>query len=156
MVIVHVILGFTQGGVSSVVKNLLLAQAKANMRLAVVTKKEDCKTVRDWSETHNIQLSVYATKQRNVKHPSLTGYLDKNLNRTFSLDPLKDAFVLNADLELKGIGEEVKALDGYALDLALGVNYPARTLNLDLDANYKNGLIDLEIGLESILCGYCS
>ena len=25
----------------------------------------------------------------------------------------------------------------------------------DLDANYKNGLIDLEIGLESILCGYC-
>ena len=26
----------------------------------------------------------------------------------------------------------------------------------DLDVNYKNGLIDLEIGLESILCGYCS
>ena len=25
----------------------------------------------------------------------------------------------------------------------------------DLDVNYKNGLIDLEIGLESILCGYC-
>lgn len=26
----------------------------------------------------------------------------------------------------------------------------------DLDFNYKNGLIDLEIGLESILCRYCS
>lgn len=26
----------------------------------------------------------------------------------------------------------------------------------DLDYNYKNGLIDLEIGLESILCFYCS
>lgn len=26
----------------------------------------------------------------------------------------------------------------------------------DLDFNYKNGLIDLEIGLESILCYYCS
>jgi DNA polymerase-3 subunit delta len=27
---------------------------------------------------------------------------------------------------------------------------------IDLDYNYKNGLIDLEIGLESILCKYCS
>lgn len=26
----------------------------------------------------------------------------------------------------------------------------------DLDVNYKNGLIDLEIGLEAILCNYCS
>ena len=25
----------------------------------------------------------------------------------------------------------------------------------DLDANYKLGLIDLQIGLESILCNYC-
>ena len=25
----------------------------------------------------------------------------------------------------------------------------------DLDYNYKNGLIDLQIGLESILCRYC-
>ena len=95
MVIVHVILGFTQGGVSSVVKNLLLAQAKANMRLAVVTKKEDCKTVRDWSETHNIQLSVYATKQRNVKHPSLTGYLDKNLMREIQQDNMGEEVIFH-------------------------------------------------------------
>jgi len=27
---------------------------------------------------------------------------------------------------------------------------------IDLDANYKIGLIDLEVGLESILCRYCS
>lgn len=27
---------------------------------------------------------------------------------------------------------------------------------MDLDYNYKNGLIDLQIGLESILCKYCS
>ncbi len=27
---------------------------------------------------------------------------------------------------------------------------------INLDANYKIGLIDLEIGLESILCKYCS
>ena len=26
----------------------------------------------------------------------------------------------------------------------------------DLDINYKNGLIDLEVGLEAILCNYCS
>ena len=26
----------------------------------------------------------------------------------------------------------------------------------DLDYNYKNGLIDLQVGLESILCKYCS
>ena len=26
----------------------------------------------------------------------------------------------------------------------------------DLDYNYKNGLIDLNVGLESILCFYCS
>ena len=26
----------------------------------------------------------------------------------------------------------------------------------DLDYNYKNGLIDLQVGLESILCRYCS
>lgn len=27
---------------------------------------------------------------------------------------------------------------------------------IDLDANYKVGLIDLEVGLEAILCRYCS
>ena len=27
---------------------------------------------------------------------------------------------------------------------------------IDLDANYKVGLISLEIGLEAILCRYCS
>ena len=27
---------------------------------------------------------------------------------------------------------------------------------IDLDYNYKNGLIDLNVGLESILCRYCS
>lgn len=27
---------------------------------------------------------------------------------------------------------------------------------IDLDYNYKNGLIDLDIGLKSILCAYCS
>lgn len=27
---------------------------------------------------------------------------------------------------------------------------------IDLDANYKIGLIDLEVGLEAILCRYCS
>lgn len=27
---------------------------------------------------------------------------------------------------------------------------------IDLDANYKTGLIDLEVGLEAILCRYCS
>ena len=26
---------------------------------------------------------------------------------------------------------------------------------IDLDYNYKNGIIDLQIGLESILCVYC-
>ena len=26
----------------------------------------------------------------------------------------------------------------------------------DLDYNYKNGLIDLQVGMESILCRYCS
>ncbi len=27
---------------------------------------------------------------------------------------------------------------------------------IDLDANYKSGLIDLNVGLEAILCRYCS
>lgn len=27
---------------------------------------------------------------------------------------------------------------------------------INLDANYKIGLIDLDIGLEAILCNYCS
>ena len=27
---------------------------------------------------------------------------------------------------------------------------------IDLDANYKIGLINLEVGLEAILCRYCS
>ena len=27
---------------------------------------------------------------------------------------------------------------------------------IDLDYNYKSGLIDLNVGLESILCRYCS
>ena len=57
------------------------------------------------------------TSAINSTYDLVDGYLDKNLNRTFSLDPLKDAFVLNADLELKGIGEEVKALEEYAKGL---------------------------------------
>ena len=77
------------------------------------------------------------TNAINGTYELVDGYLNENLNRTFSLNPMEEAFVLNADLELKGIGEEVKSLDGYALDLALGVNYPAKTLNLDLDANYN-------------------
>ena len=27
---------------------------------------------------------------------------------------------------------------------------------IDLDYNYKNGTIDLQVGLEAILCRYCS
>lgn len=27
---------------------------------------------------------------------------------------------------------------------------------INLDANYKSGKIDLNVGLETVLCGYCS
>lgn len=78
------------------------------------------------------------TNAINGTYELVDGYLNENLNRTFSLNPMEEAFVLNAEIEIGGMGEDVEAFDGYQFDLALGVDYPSEILNLDLDASYNN------------------
>lgn len=78
------------------------------------------------------------TNAINGTYELVDGYLNENLNRTFSLNPMEEAFVLNAEMEIGGMGEDVEAFDGYQFDLALGVDYPSEILNLDLDASYNN------------------
>ena len=77
------------------------------------------------------------TNAINGTYELVDGYLNENLNRTFSLNPMEEAFVLNAEIEIGGMGEDVEAFDGYQFDLALGVDYPSEILNLDLDASYN-------------------
>ena len=78
------------------------------------------------------------TNAINGTYELVDGYLNENLNRTFSLNPMEEAFVLNAEMEIGGMGEDVEAFDGYQFDLALGVDYPSEILNLDLDASYNS------------------
>ena len=59
------------------------------------------------------------------------------------------------------VGVEERLLTRFRWGLTTRLERPEKELRkilqelIDLDYNYKNGLIDINIGLEAILCRYC-
>ena len=76
---------------------------------------------------------LYFLKLANRYNKDIVSSLNLKPNQTFLVNKYKMQAGYFTEKELRKILQELR----------------------DLDVNYKNGLIDLEIGLESILCGYC-
>ena len=76
---------------------------------------------------------LYFTKIALQEHKDLVTSLNLKPNQTFLTGKYKAQAGYFKTSELKEILQELR----------------------DLDYNYKNGLIDLQVGLESILCRYC-
>ena len=77
---------------------------------------------------------IYLTKLAIKYNKDIANSIDLKANQTFLVNKYKMQSKYFSEKELKNILQELR----------------------DLDFNYKNGIIDLEVGLESILCTYCS
>ena len=77
---------------------------------------------------------IYVTKLAIKYNKDVINSLDLKPNQTFLVNKYKTQAKYFKEKELKEILQALR----------------------DLDYNYKNGLIDLEVGLESLLCYYCS
>lgn len=77
---------------------------------------------------------LYIVKLAQRERKNITESLNLKPNQTFLVSKYTTQANFFKEQELEKIVEEL----------------------IDLDYNYKNGLIDLNIGLESILCRYCS
>ena len=77
---------------------------------------------------------LYIIKIAEKNNQNITDAMDLKPNQTFLISKYKAQAKYFEEKELRKILEEL----------------------INLDANYKIGLIDLEIGLEAILCRYCS
>lgn len=77
---------------------------------------------------------LYVTKLSDKFHTNLAESLNLKPNQMFLTNKYKVQANYFTERELKQMVEEL----------------------IELDANYKVGLIDLQVGLESILCRYCS
>lgn len=77
---------------------------------------------------------IYFTKLAIKYNKDVINSLDLKPNQTFLVNKYKTQAKYFKEKELKEILQALR----------------------DLDYNYKNGLIDLEVGLESLLCYYCS
>lgn len=77
---------------------------------------------------------IYFTKLAEKYNKDMITSLNLKPNQTFLVNKYKMQAKYFKEKELKDILQSLR----------------------DLDYNYKNGLIDLEVGLESILCRYCS
>lgn len=85
MTVIHVLLGFKEGGVASVVKNLLLAQAKSTgINLAVVTNPNDLRVVEEWAKKNRIQVKGYSSK--NSQRPALYGCVSSSTIKAVECD----------------------------------------------------------------------
>ena len=76
---------------------------------------------------------IYITKLSEKYGKQITLSLQLKPNQVFLVNKYKMQSKYFKEQDLKGILQDLR----------------------DLDYNYKNGLIDLQIGLESILCRYC-
>lgn len=76
---------------------------------------------------------LYFTKLAVKFNKDVISSLSLKPNQTFLVNKYKTQAKYFKEQELKGILEDLR----------------------DLDYNYKNGLIDLQVGLEAILCRYC-
>ena len=77
---------------------------------------------------------IYFTKLAIKYNKDVINSLDLKPNQTFLVNKYKNQAKYFKEKELKEILQALR----------------------DLDYNYKNGLIDLEVGLESLLCYYCT
>jgi len=77
---------------------------------------------------------LYITKKAEEYHKDFATSMKLKPNQTFLVNKYKAQARYFSESELRQITKEL----------------------IDLDANYKIGMIDLNIGLESILCRYCS
>ena len=77
---------------------------------------------------------IYFTKLALKYEKDIISSLDLKPNQTFLVNKYKQQAGYFTEYELKQILQKLR----------------------DLDYEYKNGLIDLQIGMESILCAYCS
>ena len=77
---------------------------------------------------------LYFTKLALKYHKDIIGSLNLKPNQTFLVNKYKMQAKYFQEKELRDILQSLR----------------------DLDYNYKNGIIDLQVGLESILCQYCS
>ena len=77
---------------------------------------------------------LYFVKLSIKYNQDIIGSLNLKPNQTFLVNKYKTQANYFKEEELKEILQQLR----------------------DLDYEYKNGLIDLQIGLESILCKYCS
>lgn len=77
---------------------------------------------------------IYLTKLAIKYNKDIATSINLKANQTFLVNKYKIQAKSFSEQELKNILQELR----------------------DLDYNYKNGLIDLQVGLESILCTYCS
>lgn len=77
---------------------------------------------------------IYFVKLSLKHNKDVLASLNLKPNQTFLVNKYKTQAKYFAEVELKNILQSLR----------------------DLDFNYKNGLIDLQVGLESILCKYCS
>ena len=77
---------------------------------------------------------IYLTKLAIKYNKDIATSIKLKANQTFLVNKYKTQARSFTEQELKNILQQLR----------------------DLDYNYKNGLIDLQVGLESILCAYCS
>ena len=83
---------------------------------------------------YNHLKKLYITKLSEEYNKNLTESLNLKPNQLFLVNKYKMQAKSFSKIELRKILEEL----------------------INLDANYKIGLIDLQLGLEAILCRYCS
>jgi len=76
---------------------------------------------------------IYFTKLAMKYNKDIGTSINLKANQTFLVNKYKIQSKYFTEMELKNILQKIR----------------------DLDFNYKNGLIDLQVGLESILCTYC-
>ncbi len=76
---------------------------------------------------------IYFTKLAIKYNKDIATSINLKANQSFLVNKYKMQAKYFTEAELKNILQEIR----------------------DLDFNYKNGLIDLQVGLESILCTYC-
>lgn len=82
-------------------------------------------------------LSIYK-KAINDTYELADNYLKENLDRSFSINPLTEAFNINADFTVNSNISELSALNNYQYSIAVGLDYPNNTMNVGLGLNNES------------------
>ena len=79
-------------------------------------------------------LSVYK-RAINETYQLLDDFLGKNEKGSFTLDPTKEAFLVDTNFTIDIDDEELSLLNNYNYDLSLGLDYPNNQMNVALGLN---------------------